>query len=132
MSQSSHVFVFRIALAPFFLLYGSLVVSYNMLASFVETQAARCYSFALAIAGHYSYLYSRFWLRACLSLMRFVEDAVTRIFEWESRALSLPACGVHVPQESAVVIIGGEVGELCGPTIHQAYTVTLISNFARI
>lgn len=103
-----------------------------MLASFVETQAARCYTFALAIAGHYSYLYSRFWLRACLSLMRFVEDAVTRIFEWESRALSLPACGVHVPQESAVVIIGGEVGELCGSTIHQAYTVTLISNFARI
>ncbi|KAI0093567.1 hypothetical protein BDY19DRAFT_902342 [Irpex rosettiformis] len=81
-----------------------------MLVQVIAIQAAKCCSPIQAIAAHYLYLYCRFWLRAFLSLTASVEDVLTTVFEWESRILSVPACGVNAPRESAIVIIGGEAG----------------------
>ena len=82
-----------------------------MFTEFIAAQVAKGCSLALDVAEHYLHLYCRFWLRAFLMLVTSVEDVLTTIFDWESRILSAPSCGVYSPHESAIVIVGGEAGE---------------------
>ncbi|KAI0687130.1 hypothetical protein BC835DRAFT_1550884 [Cytidiella melzeri] len=87
-----------------------LVVSSHMHIASLVNQVSKCRSVVRALAEECAYLCCRFWLRVLVSLIASAEDALTSIFEWESRILSAPACGVYTPQQSAIVIVGGEAG----------------------
>lgn len=65
----------------------------------------------LANTEDYVHSYCRSWLLVLSSLIASVEDALTWLFEWESRILAVPPCGVYMARESAIVIMGGDDGE---------------------
>ncbi|KAI0341758.1 hypothetical protein BDW22DRAFT_1358624 [Trametopsis cervina] len=83
-----------------------------MLISFLITQTSRCWADGWAFVEHYVYIYCRFCLWTLGALLTSAEALFTRIFEWESRLLAVPACGAYTPQQSAIVIIGGEAAGL--------------------
>ena len=63
------------------------------------------------IAERLTALITRLCLIVIGSVVGFMDGIVARPFEWGSKLLSLPACGVYAARESAVVIIGGDDGE---------------------
>jgi hypothetical protein len=78
-----------------------------MLVAFFVTKAIS----GLAMAADCLLICSQYGLRALLSLLTSAKVILTLCFEWQSKLLAAPACGVYAPQESAVVIIGGEAGK---------------------
>lgn len=73
----------------------------------------------LAPPEDYVHSYCRSCILVLSSLIASVEDVLTRIFEWESRILSVSPCGVYMARESAIVIVGGGDGE-CSAHMHMA------------
>ena len=83
-------------------------------------------STTLAFPERRMHSYCRSWLLVLSSLIAYVDDTLTRIFEWESRILSVSPCGVYMARESAIVIIGGGDSKSCAAIRHIRVSICAI------